>query len=308
MTAGTDNYHQLQINDCLLYYCRRGTGPPLYALHGGPGLDHSTLANGMEALEKRFTVYYIDQRGHGRSSRTPSSTYTFAQLAQDVEGLRLALGHSRVTLLGHSLGAKVAIVYALEHADRLDALILVSANSAPPQFAFAFLAAPGRLAAKLKLIAWSLEGGIRKLVGRPWTLEEEQRQFWQFAWELYSRRENPSIHLREILLGSIHPPLDAFPTLMDQLARIDFTAEMRRLRVRTLIACGEEDILFWEEQHTLFPIPGAAFASIANAGHFPHIDEPALFASTVFEFLDTAPRVTPARPPAPNDGLTNGPP
>lgn len=281
-----------EVNGTRLYFLRRGSGPPLYALHGGPGLDHSTLACGMAPFEAHYSVYYIDLRGHGRSGRPPVETYTFQQLALDIEAFRQQLGHQRIVLLGHSMGGKVATVYCLEFPGAVEKLVLVSANATPPQFAFSLLLAPGRYAARAQLLRWALEDATRKVLGRPWSLEEAQRRFWGFAWQLYSRKDAPTELLRPMLQAAVHPPLIAFQPLMDQLLAVDLTSKMRHLNVRTLIVCGDEDVLFWDEQYRLFPIPRAVFSAIPNAGHFPHVDQPEAFAEVVLAFLKSTNTLT----------------
>lgn len=277
---------EVLVEGCRIAVLQRGQGPALMALHGGPGLDHTTLLPGMQTLEQCYTVYYVDLRGHGLSDRPALETLTFRQLARDVEAVRQALELERFALLGHSMGAKVAVLYALEFPRALTALVLVGANLTPPRFVAAFLGAPGRLWTRLKLVWWALSGAVLEAIGRPLTQEENQRRFWSFAWRFYTRREQPSPRLREILLGSLKPPLSAFNPLMVELSTVDLSRVISAVTVPSLIVCGEEDILFWEDQHALFSLPRATFVSIPNAGHFPHIDEPEEFALVVRTFLN----------------------
>lgn len=277
---------EVLVDGCRIAVMQRGQGPAVMAVHGGPGLDHTTLLPGMQILEQHYTVYYVDLRGHGISDRPALETLTFRQLARDIEAVRQALGLERFALLGHSMGAKVAVLYALEFSRALTCLVLVGANLTPPRFAAAFLGAPGRLWTRLKLVWWAFTGAIREVIGRPLSPEENQRRFWSFAWRFYTRREHPSPRLREILLGALKPPLTAFNPLMLELATVDLSRVISAVEVPSLIVCGEEDILFWEDQHALFSIPKATFVSIPNAGHFPHIDEPEEFGQVVRTFLE----------------------
>lgn len=93
--------------------------PPLILLHGGPGLSETGLFRHFNAdLEKRFTVVYWDQRGAGKSfdPEIPKSSMTVDQFVADldelVDAVRKRLGKRKVTLLGHSWGSGLGVLYA----------------------------------------------------------------------------------------------------------------------------------------------------------------------------------------------------
>ena len=107
-----------------LHHREQGQGTPLVILHGLFG----TLDN-WQTLAKRWAeaghrVISADLRNHGRSFHTPEHTYEL--MSQDVLALfdSLQLG-PETTLLGHSMGGKVAMHFALHHPDRLARLIVV---------------------------------------------------------------------------------------------------------------------------------------------------------------------------------------
>ena len=109
----------------LLHYLDQGQGRPLVILHGLFGtLDNwQTLARRW-ATEAGLRVISVDLRNHGRSFHSPEHTY--AVMAQDVLALfdHLQLGPD-TTLMGHSMGGKVAMRLALDHPERLARLIVV---------------------------------------------------------------------------------------------------------------------------------------------------------------------------------------
>ena len=109
----------------LLHYLDQGQGRPLVILHGLFGtLDNwQTLARRW-ATEAGLRVISVDLRNHGRSFHSPEHTY--AAMAQDVLALfdHLQLGPD-TTLMGHSMGGKVAMRLALDHPERLARLIVV---------------------------------------------------------------------------------------------------------------------------------------------------------------------------------------
>ena len=109
----------------LLHYLDQGQGPPLVILHGLFGtLDNwQTLARRW-ATEAGLRVVSVDLRNHGRSFH--SAEHTYALMAQDVLELfdHLQLGPN-TTLMGHSMGGKVAMRLALDHPERLAQLVVV---------------------------------------------------------------------------------------------------------------------------------------------------------------------------------------
>lgn len=99
--------------------------PPLLAVHGwlDNAASFSTLA---PLLASRFHVVALDLPGHGRSAHRPPGTwYHYIDYLGDLHGAAVALGWSRFSLLGHSLGGAVASAYAAAHPERVERLLLV---------------------------------------------------------------------------------------------------------------------------------------------------------------------------------------
>jgi esterase len=111
----------------LLHYLDQGSGPgTLVILHGLFGtLDNwQTLARRW-AEEAGLRVISVDLRNHGRSFHSPEHSY--ALMAQDVLALfdHLALPAQTLSLLGHSMGGKVAMRLALDSPERLARLLVL---------------------------------------------------------------------------------------------------------------------------------------------------------------------------------------
>lgn len=108
------------------------TEPPLVVVHGGPAvadLSHDVAALARLAIHR--DVYVYDQLGAGSSSRLDDPLgYTDRRALQDLERVIAATGARKVTLLGHSWGARLVTKYAVAHPDRLSAVVL-SAPAAP---------------------------------------------------------------------------------------------------------------------------------------------------------------------------------
>lgn len=91
-----------------------GDMPPVVLLHGGPGLwDY---LDPLAALVEADTVVHrYDQRGCGGSSSTAPADLTIERYVEDLEELRVAWGHERWVVIGHSFGADLALAYAATH-------------------------------------------------------------------------------------------------------------------------------------------------------------------------------------------------
>jgi esterase len=99
-----------------------GSGAPLLILHGvfGAARNWSTVAQRLAASRH---VFALDARNHGASPW--AETMSYAEMGEDVHAFIAAHGLGRVALLGHSMGGKTAMLYALQHADAVERLVIV---------------------------------------------------------------------------------------------------------------------------------------------------------------------------------------
>lgn len=108
------------------YYIESGHGEPIILLHGnGESCDY--FRGQMEAFAQRFHVYAIDTRGHGKTPRG-DSPFTIRQFADDLLGFMDDHHIEKTHLLGFSDGGNIAMIFAMQHPDRVDRLILNGAN------------------------------------------------------------------------------------------------------------------------------------------------------------------------------------
>jgi 3-oxoadipate enol-lactonase len=102
--------------------------PPMVLLHG-LGSDGSAWEEVAAAFGDSHRVYTPDLRGHGVSDWP--GTYSFELMRDDVLGFLDALDLGRVTLVGHSMGGTVALLFAEEYPHRLERLVI---EDSPPPF------------------------------------------------------------------------------------------------------------------------------------------------------------------------------
>jgi proline iminopeptidase len=106
-----------------LWTTRTGVGYPVMLCNGGPGCcDY--LAPVAAMLDDVAQVIRFEQRGCGRSQ--PAPPYDIETCLKDLESVRAHYGIDRWVIGGHSWGADLALIYALEHPPRVAGLICVS--------------------------------------------------------------------------------------------------------------------------------------------------------------------------------------
>ncbi len=113
-----------------LHVSRVGSGPAIIASHG-VGSSGDVWDSMAAVLSKNYLFLAWDQPGHGQSAHLGDPTSYSAMtpydaLVQVVDETRVANGRQKVILLGHSLGGYVSARYAIDHPDRVGALILIS--------------------------------------------------------------------------------------------------------------------------------------------------------------------------------------
>jgi proline iminopeptidase len=116
----------LPIRGIEIYVRRAGEGPPTVVLHGGPGASHDYLLPGFDSIAHQRELIYYDQRGGGRSPVERDVPVGWQEHVADLEALRTVWGIERLSLAGYSWGGLLALLYALEHPDKVDRLALVS--------------------------------------------------------------------------------------------------------------------------------------------------------------------------------------
>ena len=105
-----------------LFYRQFGNGKPLIILHGLFGLSDNWVSIG-KLLSQNFNVIIPDLRNHGQSPH--SHIFSYDAMTSDVFELLEDLGLETAIIMGHSMGGKVAMQFALQHPEMTDKLIVV---------------------------------------------------------------------------------------------------------------------------------------------------------------------------------------
>jgi pimeloyl-ACP methyl ester carboxylesterase len=127
MTTWCDQ--RFSVDGVELAWGERGSGRPLVLVHGWTGSAHDFTLH-IDELSKHRHVFALDHRGHGDSTNTGvADSYTIARLAADLEAWAEAVIGEPFDLLGHSMGGRVVIDFALKRADLVNSLILMDTTA-----------------------------------------------------------------------------------------------------------------------------------------------------------------------------------
>ncbi|HET9615120.1 MAG TPA: alpha/beta hydrolase [Candidatus Limnocylindrales bacterium] len=275
----------MAIRDTSLFVDVIGDGDPIVLMHGGPGLDHISLAP-FRALAGRHTVVFYDHRCNGRSTGAPVTSMTFDNLTADADALRERLGFERWTVLGHSFGGHVALEYALRYPQRVSRLVLLDTAADArwsQENAADVLAARGFGPKTVSVARRFYRGGVasRDFVraairllpayDHRFSLLRLGREMAEGGWRTKARPEALVFGGRMMRGWSV----------MDRLGEI---------AAPTLVIAGHDDFLFPPESQALLAagIPNACLRIIERAGHNPHAERPAETMRAIADFLGEA--------------------
>lgn len=122
---------QIQVNNITLHYQLEGTGEPLILLHGN-GEDHTIFEPLTKKLAEKFSVYAIDSRNHGQSSKTDD--FSYQSMAEDIVAFIEKLDLKNVSLVGFSDGAIIAALIEINKPKTFNKIALLGINLKPSDF------------------------------------------------------------------------------------------------------------------------------------------------------------------------------
>jgi pimeloyl-ACP methyl ester carboxylesterase len=264
---------QVRLRDFTMHYEERGIGPePVVFVHG----FISTRSWWQPALarlpEDRYHAYALDLRACGDSEQIETG-HTLAQYAEDLHQFVDALGLARCTLVGHSMGGGVAMRYAVEHGESLDALVLVD-----PLAPYGTRFTPD-------ITAWlnAQQGdseGIRALTLGAFVTPPA------------------GDYLERLIDGGVAWGRAIYLGTMDDMARFDVTDRLGVIAAPTLVTWGDKDtvIPFEAIVKTFTSIPGCALEVWHGVGHSGPIEIPDRFVELLTRFIAEAATVRAAAP------------
>ena len=253
---------------------------------GAPPTSQQTLADALVPLEKACTIVFHDYRGSGRSESAPSATYTYEQIADDLDELRTHLGYERVGVLAHSMGGLVGLNYCLRHPEACAGLVLVGTTPTgnPRKIAVPALRALGaaRAAKALALFAWYIAAWS-------WRPESKGKRGARYAAVDVTQEGIPAVR-EKVRTANADLPIrnDNVAQLEAMFTHTDLTGRLHEIGCPTLVLYGERDALMVAGAQMLMEgLPNARRVRLPRVGHEPFIEDPEAAFPPVLAFLDT---------------------
>jgi pimeloyl-ACP methyl ester carboxylesterase len=245
-----------------------GAGPTIVLGHGFAGSARNFRAQA-RALKDRFRIVRFDARGHARSEAPDDAeAYRPAAFVADVARVLDGVGARSAVVGGLSMGAGIALRFALAHPERTRGLVLA---------AFPAGATPGSLGARAGAFADAIDAEGLAAAGA------------RFVWGQGSGLDPGAAAL--IRQGFLeHSPRALAHTLRGLVAVqpsvTELAASVRALTCPALVIVGAEDRWSLDASRALAAaLPVARFVTVADAGHVVNVARPEVFNAAVADFV-----------------------
>jgi pimeloyl-ACP methyl ester carboxylesterase len=244
-----------------LSYCEfGGSGPPMLLLHGLAGYA-GEWDRSARLLRAEYTVFALDQRGHGNSTRQPRNLSREAFVEDCAAAIR-HIGLGPVTLVGQSMGASTAMLTAAAHPDLARSLVIIEGSPDGPDTLDPDPDGARQIGESLK--AWPV----------PFPDPAAARSFFE------SRGFDPAAWIAglESRTDGLWPRwnADALVACMADLQSRNYWTQWRSIQAPTLVIFGEHGIFpSGHGEDIVQELPGATLVTVPDAGHDVHLDAPA---------------------------------
>jgi len=262
------------VNNATYHYTDQGSGQPVILLHGFMGsiLNWDTIT---PILERHNRVIAIDILGHGRSA-SPANfrRYSIEETASDIAALLETLNAKSINLVGYSMGARVALYFALANPHFMNKLVLESGSPGLETQ----IEQSSRIASDHQLARWLLENGMAAFVERweqlPLFASQARLPAEAQAKQKAQRLQNDPIGLANSLRGM---GTGSQPSLWEKL---------NKLTAPTLLIAGDLDPKYCAIAARLAQIlPQATLQIVPDAGHNVHLEKQKAYLQLVQNFL-----------------------
>lgn len=270
-----------------LYFKKYGTaGQPFIILHGLYGSQDNWLRIAKE-LAPHFSVYTVDQRNHGRSPHNMHHCYL--SMRDDLREFIVKHHIENPIILGHSMGGKTAMMYALTFPGKIDKLIVV--DIAPRSYT-SFSEYDSHVLLHQSIIQAMLGFDFTRIVSREAADEElgktiKDQNVRSFLLKNLKRNKSRCIgksncYRWQLNIQAISDNIDKIVNGFDEIVRNG----IRQCRKPTLFIKGENSnyILDSDTDAIKKLFPEAEIQQIQAATHWLHVEKPEAFLQTVKQF------------------------
>ncbi len=258
--------NKIYVNGLNVSYMKAGRGQPVLIIHGNRD-KKDYFSSITKALEQNYEVYAIDLRGHGNSDK-PESGYNLEEFLEDIRQFIIKMKFGSLNIIGHSLGATLAMKTALNNPNVENLILLGASANFHPSFR------PENIRVNsidnTNLNEDAVKDAIQNSIAPYFFLEE-----YPDVKEMITRhwREIPSYMQRALVMELKHP---------------DMREEISAIKSKTLVIAGEKDRITTVEQckYVAEKIKGSELKIIQGAGHFMFLEKPDEVISVIGRFLE----------------------
>ena len=253
------------LNGVNLHFRDEGdTNSPVVILVHGHTEDLHTWNNMAKKLVEKFRVIRFDLRRHGLTGPAPDNEYRLESYVSDLSMLIQHLGVDNFVLVGHSMGGRISLKYAIENPESVNGLVLISASGAPPKEKTAKPMA-------LRLMKNSLG---RALIRRMWSrkMAKSSLEDMVFDSSVITDEEIDRMWDFSRYPGSMDAMFKEFSEIWNDFE----STEINEFSKSTLLIWGEEDTICpmamgeWYDSE----LPDSSLIRLQNIGHNPQLECP----------------------------------
>ena len=259
-----------------------GSGPPVVLVHGMVNSSRHWEAVARQ-LADSYTVIAPDLIGHGDSA-TPRGDYSLGAHAAVIRDLLASLEIDRATLVGHSLGGGVAMIFFYHFPQRTERLVLVSSGGLGRE-----------VSPLLRTAALPGASALLSVAAHPRVL-----QSLSDAGERMQRRgSSKGVYLKAIAraLRPLEQPGAREAFLQTLRSVIDWRGQRVSALDRVYLLEAMPTLIVWGQRDNTIPlvhgrevhraVRGSRFETLPRAAHFPHLEDPDGLAAVVRDFIET---------------------
>jgi len=245
---------------CSIFYTDTGSGMPLLFVHGW--LMSQRVWALQAHLQTRFRVITLDLRGHGSAGE---ADFSYNSCCEDISLLLSRLGLYRVTLIGWSMGAQIAIKAYHSLQEKVAGMVLVGGT---PHFCSSSDFSCGVAPAEARSMALRIKRDYSRTAG-------------EFFSNMFSKEESAAIDMKLLVAKVVSklPSRDTALSALNELISSDLRAYLPLISAPVLLIHGVDDkiCLPCASQFMAEKIPSATIELLPSVGHAPFLSNPAAF-------------------------------
>jgi pimeloyl-ACP methyl ester carboxylesterase len=278
--SGPISRQEIRLHGHPVSYYETGSGPVILLVHGITSTA-DVWRRVMPALAEHHTVLAPDLLGHGGSAK-PRGDYSLGAYASGLRDLIAALGHERVTVVGHSMGGGIAMQLAYQFPERVERMALVSSGGLGREVGLVLRAAtlPG---ADWVLPVITRRGPRDAVIGAAHVLRR------------LGRRTRADVRGTALGLASLRDDDARRAFIHTARSILDVSGQRVSARDRLYLAEGMPTLIVWGDRDPMIPVahgiaaheqvPHSRLERFPDAGHYPFEEDPERFVEVLRDFM-----------------------